>query len=146
MPLFGFGNGKKKVREITPVDDRPRAIVFLDIYRRKFWNLLTINVLYAIINIPAIVAAFLLSSMYVVPTVRAEGMTDVDFSLAISGDVTIRFIFILIVTAIPMVCIGPCQAGLTYILRNFAREEHAFLFHDFRKQSTRNIKQTLPLM
>ena len=32
---------------------------------------------------------------------------------------------------IPVVTIGPASCGLALVLRNFAREEHAFILHDF---------------
>lgn len=71
------GKGVKK-----GVDTRPRIIVFFDIYFRKFWKLISINLLY-------------------------------------------------ILCCIPIVTIGPATAGLTKLLRNYAREEHAFILSDF---------------
>lgn len=63
-------------------DTRPRLIVFFDIFFRKFWNLITVNLLF-------------------------------------------------ILACIPIITIGPAIAGLTKILRNYAREEHAFIWADF---------------
>ena len=63
-------------------DFRPRFIIFFDIYLRKFWNLILLNLLY-------------------------------------------------VVCCIPIVTIGPATAAMTKILRNYAREEHAFLWSDF---------------
>ena len=63
-------------------DNRLRIIVFFDIFFRKFWNLIIINLLY-------------------------------------------------IVSCIPIVTIGPATAGITKLLRNYSREEHAFIWADF---------------
>ena len=63
-------------------DYRPRFVVFFDIYFRKFWNLIVLNILY-------------------------------------------------VICCIPIVTIGPATAAMTKILRNYAREEHAFLWSDF---------------
>ena len=41
------------------------------------------------------------------------------------------------------VSIGPFAAGYTYILRNFSREEHAFLLGDFKEHARKNLKQSL---
>ena len=63
-------------------DFRPRIVVFFDIYFRKFWNLVLLNLLY-------------------------------------------------ILFCIPVVTIGPATAALTKVLRNYAREEHSFIWADF---------------
>ncbi len=42
---------------------------------------------------------------------------------------------------IPIVTIGPATAGFTKILRNYAREEHAFLWGDFIETFKKNFKQ-----
>ena len=70
----------------------PRFILFFQIYFRKFWNLILINLLY-------------------------------------------------IVSCIPIVTIGPATAGVTKLLRNYAREEHAFIWGDFIETAKKNFKQ-----
>ncbi len=63
-------------------DNRPRIVVFFDIFFRKFWSLVKINLLF-------------------------------------------------IVACLPVVTIGPAIAGTAKLLRNYAREEHAFILSDF---------------
>ena len=63
-------------------DFRPRIVIFFDIYFRKFWKLIVINLLY-------------------------------------------------ILFCIPIITIGPATAAMTKILRNYAREEHSFIWSDF---------------
>ena len=36
---------------------------------------------------------------------------------------------------------GPATAGITYIMRNFAREEHAWIWSDFKDTFKSNFKQ-----
>ena len=48
-----------------------------------------------------------------------------------------------ILCCIPVVTIGPATAGLTYVLRNFAREEHSWVVSDFFEQCKKNLKQGL---
>lgn len=73
------------------VDTRPRIVVFFDIYFRKFWKLIGINLLY-------------------------------------------------VLCCIPIITIGPATAGITKILRNYAREEHAFILSDFWDTFKKNFK------
>ena len=45
------------------------------------------------------------------------------------------------VFCLPIITIGPATAAYTYILRNFAREEHAFVWWDFKDAFKSNFKQ-----
>ena len=87
-----FNNYQKEGKGVSKDDKTPRFLLFFQIYFRKFWNLVLINLLY-------------------------------------------------ILFCIPIVTIGPATAGLTKILRNYAREEHAFLWSDFIETFKKNFKQ-----
>ncbi|MBE6903846.1 MAG: DUF624 domain-containing protein [Ruminococcaceae bacterium] len=45
-----------------------------------------------------------------------------------------------VVSCIPIVTIGAATAGFTYVLRNYAREEHAFLWSDYIDTAKKNWK------
>ena len=49
---------------------------------------------------------------------------------------------IYVITCIPIITIGPATAGLTYCMRNFAREEHAEI-SDFFDQFKKNFWQSI---
>jgi len=49
---------------------------------------------------------------------------------------------IYLMACIPVVTIGPATAGATYVLRNFAREEHAYVWYHFWKAFKSNFKQS----
>lgn len=69
-------------------------VVFFEIFFRKFWKLINLNLIY--------------------------------------------FLFCL-----PIVTIGPATAGFTYVLRNFSREQHSFVWMDFIDAFRANWKQSL---
>ena len=46
------------------------------------------------------------------------------------------------VSCLPIVTIGAATAGFTYVLRNFAREEHAFLWSDYFDTVKKNWKMS----
>ncbi|ABR50803.1 hypothetical protein Amet_4737 [Alkaliphilus metalliredigens QYMF] len=48
-----------------------------------------------------------------------------------------------ILVCIPVVTIGPAQAGFTYVLKKFAGEEHAFLWGDFKEHALSNARQSI---
>ena len=64
-------------------------------------------------------------------------------TLSIS-DLINSFIFQTCLLLIPCVLItGPVQAGLAYVTRNWARDEHAFMWADFKDAVKENWKQAL---
>lgn len=62
------------------------------------------------------------------------------FGRKIGKIIQVNLLFILF--SIPIVTIGPATAAYTYVLRNFAREEHAFVWWDFIDAFKNNFKQS----
>ena len=50
---------------------------------------------------------------------------------------------IFVIACCTVVFIGPAMAGFTYVLRNFSREKHAFVWSDFIDTAKKNLKQSL---
>ncbi len=125
----------------VPKDAPPKSpfVVFFEILQRKFWNLVKVNMMFLIFNLPALILGMLVMLMFF-PNIFPEAMTDPD---ALLSDTMLKFILLSVIICIPMVTVGPAQAGFTYIMRNYAREEHAFLWSDFKDTALKNMKQSL---
>lgn len=87
-----FNNYQREGKGVSKDQNTPRLVLFFQIFFRKFWKLISANMLYVLF-------------------------------------------------CIPVVTIGPATAGFTKILRNYAREEHAFLWGDFIETFKKNFKQ-----
>ncbi|QUC67767.1 YesL family protein [Aristaeella hokkaidonensis] len=62
------------------------------------------------------------------------------------GDMLDSTVFRMLLLLIPCIAItGPFTAGLSYITRNWARDEHAFIWTDFKDAVKANWKQSLVL-
>lgn len=119
MGLFGFGNYDKPGPGVSK-DEPPKAapIRFFEIFLRKFSKLVQLNLIFIL---PTIVALVLMVVIYMAPThfvVAISGMFEID------GWATF-------VMPLPLILLSPFVAGLTFVTRNFAREEHAFVWSDF---------------
>lgn len=125
----------------VPKDAPPKSpfIVFFEILQRKFWNLVKVNMMFLVFNLPALILGMLVM-LFFFPNFFPEAMTDPDVLLS---DTMLKFILLTIIMCIPMVTVGPAQAGFTYIMRNYACEEHAFLWSDFKDAALKNLKQSL---
>lgn len=125
----------------VPKDAPPKApiVVFFEILQRKFWNIVKVNLMSVLFNIPAaLLGMFILTFFF--PSIIQNSMTD---SNAFLSDFIIKFVLLVLLMCASMVVIGPVQAGITYILRNYSREEHAFLWGDFKETAKKNMKQSL---
>ena len=121
----------------VPKDQPPKngILVFFEVLQRKFWDIIKLNILYNLFNLPALLMMFLgLQLMF--PYVILDNL---------ESDLFIRIFFGAVFLCIPTICIGPAQAGMTYVLRNYSREEHAFIWGDFKEHSLSNIKQSMLL-
>ncbi|MCI5945496.1 MAG: YesL family protein [Oscillospiraceae bacterium] len=97
MSLFGLNDYTKAGPGIAKNAPKKKPFFeFFELYFRKFWKLLELNLL------------------------------------------TVLF-------CIPVVTIGPAIAGMTRVLRNYRLEKNAFIFHDFWKGFSRNLKQSIPV-
>jgi hypothetical protein len=125
----------------VPKDAPPKSpfIVFFEILQRKFWNFIKVNLMFVLFNLPALLAGMFVAMSffpYIIP--NADGNPELVLS-----DFILKFVLLTIMMCIPMVTVGPAQAGFTYIMRNYARQEHAFLWWDFKETAIKNMKQSL---
>ncbi len=127
MGIFGGGYAKPG-KGISKEEAAKRN--YFDILGRKFWKLLQLNLLYVLCNILFIGGSIFLAIGY-------DWMEILD-ALA-SGQV----VLLPPLPFLPLMLMGPFTAGLTYVVRNYSRQEHAFLCSDFFEHSKKNWKQGL---
>jgi len=121
---------------------KPRIIIFFEVLGRKFWKIVRVNLTYLLFNIPAILFLFFFSAYYLQLFTLNNLLTIEDtelFGYLFGGVIPLMSVFL----CLPMISVGPAQAGMTYILRNFSREEHAFLWSDFIEHAKKNFKQSM---
>ena len=133
---------------------------FFAILGRKFWKTIQINLLFVLLSLPAIAIAILLGT-YVFPAILPfmrldyiQNLLSANGELLTTGDADVAttasmvFLQLNVVLAVAlvglqMVVCGPVQAGINYLFRNFAKEEHVFIWFDFKEQAKKNIKQSI---
>ena len=134
---------------------------FWDIFGRKFTHFVRVNLVYVLTSIPTFLLVFFLtglvsSAILNVPSLQsmlqnlaqqtAENMGDSNLmtqqlnQMIVIFDLFMRFV--LTYLFVILWGMGPATAGLTYVLRNFAREEHAWIWSDFKDALKSNFKQS----
>ena len=74
---------------------------------------------------------------------QAENPVEAAVSLA-EGELMRSYLMRLLLWLIPCIAVtGPAQAGMAYVTRNWSRDEHAFIWSDFKDAVKENWKQAL---
>ncbi len=138
---FFISSFDKPGKGIDPDAPQKRSFFrFFDIFFRKFWHFVRTNLLYSLALIPTFVIIFLISIFFL-----GRVFLNVSSQIAPDDMSTVMIISGLIVTNLYIALwgTGPATAGMTYIMRNFSREEHAFIWSDFKDTVKSNFRQSL---
>lgn len=136
--LFDYTREGPGVPKDAPPKSRFR--IFFEVLVRKFWNIVKVNMLFGIFNIPAIIFLAVFAGYLQLLLTQNAGLSPEDMvSNLFFGTIPLMSIFI----CLPLITVGPAQAGMTYILRNYSREEHAFIWGDFKEHALKNFKQSM---
>ena len=113
-----------------------RRQLFGEVLKVRWSAMFGVNLLYMVIWIPAIVWSILnLVTLYSMLSAETGTFT---------GDDIIGMFTTYLLIMIPCVAItGPFNAGVTFVLRNWARDEHSFVLSDFKDALKANWKQAL---
>jgi len=144
MPLFGY-NYNKPGKGVDPNAPKKHPfLLFWELIGRKFFKYVLLNIMYFVIISPIVVYIYAAFYGWLVSIGQIERETIVSFLLELFSNVVsyIPSVLHLPLLVISLLLYGPITAGLTYMLRNFAREEHAFT-SDFFSKALENWKQGL---
>ena len=126
--IFG-GNYMKEGPGVSKDEPKkPPFIRFFQLYFRKFWKLIQLNLIFMVPTVIVAAMMFLLSlGSFVVQFEISETTMSIDLWKSY-------------VMPIPLILLFPFIPGLAYVTRNYVREEHAFVFSDFKDAVKGNWK------
>ena len=112
---------------------------FFDIFTRKFGHFVRANLLYSLFLIPTYL--IIMALMYFI----FGGIIGMNLQESIPniGIIVVVFSLIFANFYVSIIGAGPATAGITYIMRNFANEQHAWIWSDFKDTLKSNLKQSL---
>ena len=125
--------GKQGKADYT-IENMPqnRRQLFGEVLKVRWSALFGVNLLYMIAWIPAIVWT----------VINALALLNLPEGGTVDQMVSLVFTWLMIM--IPCIAItGPFNAGISYVLRNWARDEHSFVLSDFKDALKANWKQAL---
>lgn len=139
---FYYGkSGKGDFRK----EDRPknRWQLFWEMLKIRFSALIRLNLMYAVPWLPAMVVMVMGALALVTglnQTMEGQGVEGAKQALALFQG-TLTTTMLLLIPCITLT--GPFTAGVAYVTRNWSRDEHAFIWADFKDAIKSNWKQSL---
>ena len=138
-----FYYGKAGKHDYTEMDmPKTRVSLFFLVLKDHIFDLIKVNLLQVVFWIPFMVWTFI--------NLAAIQSIDVETIMAQEGGATemmnaiASYLVMWLIGLIPCLAItGPSSAGAAYIMRNWARDQHAFLLSDFKDAFKGNWKQAL---
>lgn len=124
---------------------KPGIIRYFIVSGRKFWDMVVLNILYFLFSLPAIAVYTVIGWLFlgragdaVGGALAAEGMQEIQImELKAAVHIVLSIGFGFLMTA--LLGSGAPRAGLSFVLRNYSREEHAFLWSDFWENTKKNL-------
>ena len=123
-------------------DDLPsnRFQLFFEMLKIRFSGLFKLNIMYVIVWLPAMVLLLNASFSWFGGLITLSENNSTFNFLEFTQSLILRTLILLI----PCIAItGPFTAGLSFVVRNWARDEHAFVWSDYKDAIKSNWKQGL---
>ncbi|MCH5184937.1 MAG: hypothetical protein J1F64_02310 [Oscillospiraceae bacterium] len=140
MGLFGGGYMKEGPGVDKNAPKKKGIFLYTEIFIRKFWKIVQINLLYTLFSLPMLALTYFIAPVSSDFVARIAGDAASDPSVTAELQMGFRTMFALVITI--LWGSGPASAGYAYILRCFAREEHAWIWSDFLDKIKSNLKQS----
>ena len=135
--------GKAGKRDYSEMDmPKTRVSLFFLVLKDHFFDLIKVNFLQLIFWIPFILWSNI--NLTAIQSIDADAVMAVEGGAHQLTSLLSSYLIVYLIGLIPCIAItGPSTAGAAYIMRNWARDQHAFLFSDFKDAFKGNWKQAL---
>lgn len=138
-----FYYGKAGKHDYTEMDmPKTRVSLFFLVLKDHFFDLVKVNLLQVVFWIPFMLWTFI--NLAAIQSIDVETLLAQESgAMQIMGAMA-SYLVMWLIGLIPCLAItGPSSAGAAYVMRNWARDQHSFLFSDFKDAFKGNWKQAL---
>lgn len=138
-----FYYGKAGKRDYSEMDmPKNRMSLFFLVFKDHIFDLVKVNALQLLFWLPFLFWTYL--NVFALQNIDAETMLAQENGAMQLLSSMSGYLVMWLIGLIPCVLItGPSSAGSAYIMRNWARDQHAFLFSDYKDAFRSNWKQAL---
>lgn len=122
------------------INKKKGFMLFLDIYFRRFWKLVLLNLIYMIAAIPAIFVSYKVVQYALIFYMHFTGIGPENKEAVKAA---IQLTPVLMAVMVQFCGAGPATAGFNYVLKKYVNDTHAWVWADFVKGMKENWKQAL---
>ena len=127
--FLGFFNYDKPGRGVDKDAPQKRGFfLFFELYFRKFWRISSLSLFYTLFSVPAFIVYYFLFIFLQGAFFEVQDPALVHW-LSIYATVFL----------VSFIGFAPASMGQAYVLRNFAREDHAWVWDDFWEKTRENL-------
>ncbi len=131
--FFGMFDYSRPGRGVDKDAPQKRGFfLFFDILFRKFWRIVTLSCAHALVSLPSMVIYFFLAMLW-------QSL----FRVWDNDRLTVYVSIYATLLLTSFISAGPAGAGLCYVLRNFSRESHAWVWDDYWSHVKENLGKGL---
>lgn len=135
-----FNSYTKPGKGVSKEDVQKSGIpLYFDIFLRRFWKFISINLLYIIASIPAIIISFFIAKYFWGIILSVTGLVENETYLSMSPLLVILFTVVILQTTGS----GPASVGHTAVVRKYVKDTHAWIWSDFISSFKQNFWQGL---
>lgn len=120
-------------------EDEPKKTgikLFFDILIRRFWKMVSLNALYIAFSVPGLIVMWFIT--YILLTLVCAPLINGDENFA-KGVTQLCFYLTCVIYAV--FGGGAPTAAMTYVLRNYREDRHAWVWSDFKDKLRENFRQ-----
>jgi len=125
--FFNYDKPGKGIDKDAP--KKKGVFLYFELFFRKFWLLMKANMLYCAVSLP-VMAIYNFLIINAISVYLPNDTQGVSWHLSLIFTVLITILW----------GTGPATGGFTYLLRNFAREEHVWVVSDFFEKTKESFK------
>ncbi len=138
--FFGFFDYTKPGRGVRKDEpEKTGFALYFDIFFKRIWKIISLNLFYILASIPAIIIAFFLSNYFIANFITLSGINiddDISFALGLGILYLLLTVIILQITGS-----GPASVAMNYVLRKYVNDTHSWVWSDFIDNVKSNFKQ-----
>lgn len=140
-----FYYGKAGKRDYSEMDmPKNRVSLFFLVFKDHFFDLIKINFMQLIFWLPFLIWTYI--NLMAIQSIDTQTLLEMENGTQQLMSAMGSYFMMWLIGLIPCTAItGPSSAGAAYVMRNWARDQHAFLFSDFKDAFKSNWKQALPV-
>ena len=135
--LFDYSKPGRGISKNEPA--KTGTALYFDIFLRRIWKIMAMNIFYIIASFPAIIISFFMAEYFLGNLIA---LTKIEITEELAYATSLLCIIVTIIV-VQITGSGPASVGMNYVLRKYVNDTHSWVWSDFIENIKKNFKQGL---